>query len=74
MAMGGDGTLQGLMNAANGNDVLIGMLPAELGMHMDMATAVSARSTDTKDAIAFIQFAISPEMRGVWKAKGVDRY
>ena len=50
------------------------MLPVELGMHMDMATAVSARSADTKDAAAFIRFAISPEMRAVWKAKGVDRY
>jgi ABC-type molybdate transport system substrate-binding protein len=61
-------------NAPTENPYLIGMLPAELGMHMDMATAISARSTDTKDAAAFIQFAISPQMRGVWKAKGVDRY
>lgn len=61
-------------NAPTDNPYLIGMLPAELAMHMDMATAISARSTDTKDAIAFIQFAISPQMRGVWKAKGVDRY
>lgn len=61
-------------NAPTENPYLIGMLPAELGMHMDMATAISARSTDSKDAAAFIRFAISPEMRGVWKAKGVDRY
>ncbi len=61
-------------NMATENPYLIGMLPAELDMHMDMATAVSARSADAKDAIAFIQFAISPEMRAVWKAKGVDRY
>jgi ABC-type glycerol-3-phosphate transport system substrate-binding protein len=43
-------------------------------MHMDMATAVSARSTDAKDAAAFIKFATSPAMRAVWKSKGVDRY
>ena len=45
-----------------------------MDMHMDMATAISARSTDAKNAAAFIQFAISPQMRDVWKAKGVDRY
>jgi molybdate transport system substrate-binding protein len=53
---------------------LIGMLPAELGMHMDMAAAISARTTDAKNAAAFITFATSPAMRGVWKAKGVDCY
>lgn len=61
-------------NTPTENPYLIGMLPAELGMHMDMATAVSARSASAKDAAAFIQFAISPQMRAVWKAKGVDRY
>ena len=61
-------------NAPTDNPYLIGMLPAELGMHMDMATAISARSTDAKNAAAFIQFAVSPQMRAVWKSKGVDRY
>jgi ABC-type molybdate transport system substrate-binding protein len=61
-------------NTPTPNPYLIGMLPAELGMHMDMATAVSARSADTKDANLFIQFAISPEMRAIWRNKGVDRY
>jgi len=61
-------------NTPTDNPYLIGMLPADLGMHMDMATAVSARSADPKDAAAFIQFALSPEMRDIWKAKGVDRY
>jgi Bacterial extracellular solute-binding protein len=61
-------------NTPTQNPYLIGMLPAELGMHMDMATAVSARSADTKNAALFIQFAVSPEMRVVWKNKGVDRY
>jgi hypothetical protein len=53
---------------------LVGMLPAELNMHMDMATGISARSLDAKNAAAFIAFATSPAMRDVWQAKGVDRY
>jgi ABC-type molybdate transport system substrate-binding protein len=61
-------------NTETGNPYLIGELPAELGMHMDMATGISARSPDRKDAAAFIAFALSPQMRGVWKAKGIARY
>ena len=61
-------------NTETGSPWLVGELPAELGMHMDMATGVSARSADKTNAAAFIQFAISPEMRGVWKAKGIARY
>jgi len=61
-------------NTETGNPYLIGELPAELGMHMDMATGVSARAMDKKNAAAFIQFAISPEMRTVWKTKGIARY
>jgi hypothetical protein len=61
-------------NTETGNPYLIGELPAELGMHMDMATGLSARATDKKNAAAFIAFALSPEMRGVWKSKGIARY
>jgi ABC-type glycerol-3-phosphate transport system substrate-binding protein len=61
-------------NTETGNPYLIGELPAELGMHMDMATGISARSPDKKNAAAFIAFALSPEMRGVWRAKGIARY
>ena len=61
-------------NAPTDNPYLVGMLPTALDMHMDMATAVSARSADAKDAAAFIAFAVSPTMRAVWQAKGVDRY
>lgn len=73
----GLGLIHGVHSPANvptENPYLIGMLPAELGMHMDMATAVSARSANVNDAFAFIQFAVSPQMRAVWKSKGVDRY
>lgn len=61
-------------NRPTGNPYLVGMLPVELNMHMDMATGINARATDAKNAAAFIAFALSPAMRGAWKAKGVDRY
>ena len=61
-------------NTETGNPYLIGELPAELGMHMDMATGISTRAADKKNAAAFIAFALSPQMRGVWKTKGIARY
>jgi ABC-type molybdate transport system substrate-binding protein len=61
-------------NTPTDNPYLIGQLPADLGMHMDMATAVSARASNPADAARFIQFALSPAMRAVWLSKGVDRY
>jgi hypothetical protein len=61
-------------NAPTDNPYLIGELPAELGMHMDMATAVSARAPNAPDAARFIQFATSAAMRDVWRVKGVNRY
>jgi len=73
----GLGLIHGTHSPANtptDNPYLVGMLPAELNMHMDMATGISARAEDAKDAQRFIQFALSPAMRAVWKAKGVDRY
>jgi hypothetical protein len=36
--------------------ILIGLLPAELGGHMDLAIAISARSENVKDAQSFITF------------------
>lgn len=79
----GDGAAMGLglihgphdpTNMPTDNPYLVGMLPLELNMHMDMATAINARAGDAKNAAAFIAFALSPAMRGAWKAKGVDRY
>lgn len=61
-------------NTPTDNPYLVGELPAELGMHMDMATAISARAPNAGDAARFIQFATSPAMRDVWKSKGVNRY
>ena len=73
----GLGLIHGVHSAANtptDNPYLIGQLPADLDMHMDMATAISARAANGKDAARFIAFAVSPAMRAVWQAKGVDRY
>jgi molybdate transport system substrate-binding protein len=61
-------------NTETGNPYLVGELPAELGMHMDMATGISTRVTDKKNAAAFIAFTLSPEARAIWKAKGIARY
>lgn len=61
-------------NSETGNPFLVGQLPAELQMHMDMATGISARSADPANAAAFIAFAVSPAMRAVWKSKGIERY
>lgn len=79
----GDGQAMGLglihnahnpANTETGNPYMVGELPAELGMHMDMATGISTRATDKTNAAAFIAFALSPEMRGVWRSKGIARY
>ena len=79
----GDGLAMGLglihnahnpANTETGNPYMVGELPAELGMHMDMATGISTRSPDKTNAAAFIAFALSPEMRGVWRSKGIARY
>jgi ABC-type molybdate transport system substrate-binding protein len=73
----GLGLIHGAHSPANtptDNPYLVGMLPSELGMHMDMAAAVSARAPDAKHAAQFIAFATSPAMRPLWRAKGVDRY
>lgn len=61
-------------NTETGSPWLVGELPAELGMHMDMATGLSVRAADKANAAAFIAFALSPQMRDVWKAKGIARY
>lgn len=56
------------------NPFLVGPLPAELGEHMDMATAISARATNAGDAEKFIQFMLGPDALPLWQAKGVSRY
>jgi ABC-type molybdate transport system substrate-binding protein len=53
---------------------LIGRLPPELGAHMDMAVAISARATDVKNAEAFLAFLTSAEAAPLWAAKGTTLY
>ena len=53
---------------------LVGKLPRELGAWIDMSTAVSARSTQLDDSLAFIRYITRPEAAAVWKAKGLNRF
>jgi diacylglycerol kinase (ATP) len=59
MAMGGDGTLQGLANAAYGSDVLLGVLPA--GGGNDFAAALGL----PKDLVAAIHAMVNGQPREV---------
>jgi len=53
---------------------LVAPLPAELGGHMDAMLAVSSRSADQKNALAFIKFLTRPEARAAWTAKGMKPF
>jgi len=53
---------------------LVAPLPVELGGHMDAILAVSARSADPKNALAFIKFLTRPEARAAWTAKGMKPF
>jgi molybdate transport system substrate-binding protein len=50
---------------------LVAPLPAELGGHMDAMLAVTSRSADQKNALAFIKFLTRPEAKAAWTAKGM---
>jgi len=73
----GLGLLHGVHNPDNkptDNPALMGQLPAELQMHIDMVTGISARTNNEKEALAFIEFILRPEQRALWQSKGADRY
>jgi ABC-type molybdate transport system substrate-binding protein len=53
---------------------LVAPLPVELGGHMDAMLAVSSRSTDQKNALAFIKFLTRPEAKTAWTAKGMKPF
>jgi molybdate transport system substrate-binding protein len=53
---------------------LVAPLPVELGGHMDAILAVSKRSSDQKNAEAFVKFLASPEARSAWVAKGLKPF
>jgi molybdate transport system substrate-binding protein len=53
---------------------LVAPLPVELGGHMDAMLAVSSRSTDQKNALAFVKFLTRPEAKTAWMAKGMKPF
>jgi molybdate transport system substrate-binding protein len=53
---------------------LVAPLPVELGGHMDAVLAVSSRSANQKDALAFVKFLAGPEARAAWMAKGLKPF
>ena len=53
---------------------LVAPLPVELGGHMDAILAVSSRSSDQKNALAFIKFLTQPEAKAAWTAKGMKPF
>ena len=53
---------------------LVAPLPVELGGHMDAILAVSSRSANQKDALAFIKFLAGAEVRSAWAAKGMKPF
>jgi len=53
---------------------LVAPLPVELGGHMDAILAVSSRSTDQKNALAFIKFLASPQAHAAWTTKGMKPF
>jgi len=53
--------------------VLVGPLPAALGMHIDVAVSVYAHSPDAADASAFIRYGTRPEVRPIWISQGITK-
>jgi molybdate transport system substrate-binding protein len=71
----GDMALQAVCEITNHPEIeLVGVVPAQFYLHMDMAAAVNARTTDEKDARAYIAFIQRPEIRDIWKTHGLDRF
>ena len=54
--------------------ILVGALPVELKAWVDMMVAVSARTSDEKNAAAFIQFITGPDLAAAWKKRGTYVY
>jgi molybdate transport system substrate-binding protein len=53
---------------------LAGVLPRELGAYIDGAVAISARSTQRRNAARFIAYLLRPQSNAVWNAKGLYRF
>ena len=78
MALGrgeGDMALQAVCEIINHPEIeLVGPVPDQFYLHMDMGVGVGAHANDEKDARAFIAFATGPQARPLWKAKGIDPF
>ena len=71
----GDMALQAICEILPYKEIeLVGPLPRELAAWIDMATAVSSRSTQSDAARAFIRSITRPEATAIWKAKGLERF
>jgi molybdate transport system substrate-binding protein len=71
----GDMALQAICEILPYKEIeLVGALPRELAAWIDMSTAVSARSTQGDESVAFIRYITRPEATALWKAKGLNRF
>ena len=71
----GDMALQAICEILPYKEIeLVGPLPRELAAWIDMSTAVSARSSQLDESVAFIRFITRPEATAIWKAKGLERF
>lgn len=71
----GDMALQAICEILPYKEIeLVGPLPRELAAWIDMSTAVSARSTQLEQSLAFIRYITRPEAGPIWKAKGLERF
>jgi len=53
---------------------LVGPVPAEYGLWIDTAIAVSARAQHPDDARALIRYLLRPESNQVWNPRGLERF
>ena len=71
----GDMALQAICEILPYKEIeLVGPLPRELAAWIDMATAVSARSTLLEDALAFIRYITRRDATEIWTKKGLNRF
>jgi len=71
----GDMALQAICEILPYKEIeLVGPLPRELAAWIDMSAAVSARSTQLDQSLAFIRYITRSEVTTVWKAKGLGRF
>src|SRR5438552_15206897 len=71
----GDMALQAICEILPYKEIeLVGPLPRELAAWIDMSTAVSARSSQLDESVAFIRYITRPEATAIWKTKGLERF